>query len=58
MNGINDQGRAIAAAFPVPWQCSSQAAELADMIAMRVVALIEHRAHGAHAELATAGEVA
>ena len=31
---------------------------LADMIAVRVVALIEHRAYGTHAELATAAEVA
>jgi hypothetical protein len=31
---------------------------LADMIAMRVVALLEHRAHGPRAELATAAEVA
>ena len=31
---------------------------LADMIAVRVVALIEHRAYGAQVELATAAEVA
>jgi hypothetical protein len=58
MSGIADQERAFAGDLPVPRRWPSQAAELADMIAIRVVALIEHLAHGANPELATAAEVA
>ena len=58
MSGVANQRRPSSTDFPVPRGWTSQAAEFADMIAIRVVALIEQRAYRANPELATAAEVA